>query len=90
MSATLHLLNKSPEHPRFAACLAALANGDKLVLIENAVIALKNCQLVLPATCVVSLADCQARGINPERPETALDYPALAALTASHTRIISW
>lgn len=33
---TLHIVNKAPDHPRFRRCLAMLAPGDTLLLIEDA------------------------------------------------------
>lgn len=47
---TLHILNKSPSHPRFATCLAALHEGDTLALAENAVLAVTDSTAGLPET----------------------------------------
>lgn len=89
----LHLLNKAPGHPRFSACLAALAPGDRLVLIEDAVIAAGSPETSWPAGTCVSLPDLQARGLEPGHPGrglTGIRYEELASLTAHHEKIVSW
>ena len=88
---TLHLLNKAPDHARFARCLQNLQPGDTLVLMENAVLALADSSLALPDNGYALQADAQARGLDTESSKyTLLDYPELVQLTAEHPRMISW
>ena len=88
---TLHLLNKAPEHSRFARCLQSLQPGDSLVLMENAVLALANSGLSLPEPCYALQADVRARGLSTQNGRhTLIDYQELVQLTADNPRIISW
>ncbi|PSF04755.1 sulfurtransferase complex subunit TusB [Marinobacter fuscus] len=86
---TLHILNKAPDHSRFALCLAAQADGDTLLLIEDAVIALLDQQISLPMGTHALQADAQARGVG-STAEKHVDYAGFVALTEEHTRIINW
>lgn len=86
---TLHILNKAPDHPRFALCLAAQADSDTLLLIEDAVIALSDQQISLPASTHALQADAKARGIGAAA-DHQVDYAGFVALTEEHTRIINW
>lgn len=43
--ATLHILNKSPDHPRATQCLASLASNDALLLTENGVLLMATSKL---------------------------------------------
>ncbi|WP_372965124.1 sulfurtransferase complex subunit TusB [Marinobacter sp.] len=88
-SGTLHILNKAPEHPRFAACLEALSPSDTLVLIENAVLACAS--VPLPDQSLALTADIKARGLTAscEGIQT-IGYGDLVQLTETHTKIISW
>lgn len=88
---TLHIINKAPDHPRFPACLEALATDDTLVLIENAVTALVVDNLVLPP-CYALSPDTHARAL-PESSGTEvrmIDYSGFVALTETHQRVINW
>lgn len=88
---TLHIINKAPDHPRFPACLEALAEDDTLVLIENAVTALVLENLSLPP-CYALQPDVNARAL-PDRSVTQvkmIDYSGLVALTETHQRVINW
>jgi len=87
---TLHIVNKAPEHPRFAACLGTLATDDVLVLSENAVLGLANRQANLPDGCLALEADLAARGLNDSFRNQAISYADLVKLTEQHPRIISW
>lgn len=87
----LHIINKAPDHPRFPACLEALAEDDTLVLIENAVTALVFETLPLPP-CYALQPDINARGLS-ESSLTAvkmIDYSGLVALTETHQRVMNW
>jgi len=87
---TLHILNKAPEHPRFAACLGTLAAEDVLVLSENAVLGLADQHVTLPDGCLALEADLAARGLNESFQKQAISYADLVKLTQQHSRIISW
>ncbi len=88
---TLHIINKAPDHPRFSACLEALAEDDSLVLIENAVAALVFGELPLP-TCYALHQDVQARALSQsaEPAVKMIDYSGLVALTETHQRVVNW
>jgi len=90
VQAALHILNKSPGHPRFATCLAALHEGDTLVLTENAVLALADSNTGLPRNCVALGPDLQARGLAGSLDVQAISYRELVRLTAEHSRTVSW
>jgi len=90
VQATLHILNKSPNHPRFATCLAALHEGDTLALTENAVLALADSNTGLPRNCVALSTDIQARGLAVSTDVQAISYQDLVRLTAEHSRTVSW
>ena len=89
---TLHILNKSPEHPRSVACMAALRPGDALLLTENAVLALALQSEPVSSVSVYALApDVVARGMGQSPSEASLvDFPAMVDLTARAKNIISW
>jgi tRNA 2-thiouridine synthesizing protein B len=87
---TLHILNKAPKHPRFAACLGTLGAEDVLVLSENAVLGLADQQSRLPDGCLALEADLAARGLNESFQKQAISYADLVKLTEQHSRIISW
>ncbi|MFC4260467.1 sulfurtransferase complex subunit TusB [Marinobacter lacisalsi] len=90
--ATLHILNKRPEHHRFRACLDAMAPGDVLLLIENAVLALADAGVHLPEGTRALQADCVARGLvtRPGEKVELLDYLGMTHLTDRFSRLISW
>lgn len=88
---TLHILNKAPEHPRTAQCLAALAPEDALLLIENGTLLLAT--QGAPATCqLFALApDIQARGLRVDTKQMkAVDYSDMVSLSLAAKRVISW
>lgn len=90
---TLHILNKSPDHPRFRACLEAVLVDDALVLTENAVLGLTMAQTALPPSLYAITTDIDARGLQgllEASSAQSIDYPALVALTEAAQRIISW
>jgi tRNA 2-thiouridine synthesizing protein B len=90
--ATLHILNKAPDHPRFQACLSAVTDGDTLLLTENAVLAAAM-KRSLPARVLVLRDDLEARGLSSDNiPEHigSIDFAAFVDLTETTTRIISW
>ncbi|MAZ04904.1 sulfurtransferase complex subunit TusB [Marinobacter sp. SS8-8] len=88
---TLHILNKSPQHPRAAQCLALLSEGDALLLTENGVLLL--CAGSLPAMGkVFALSpDVSARGIgNTIGDATLVEFGDMVALSLQAQRVISW
>lgn len=88
---SLHLLNKAPSHPRFRSCLDAMAPGDQLLLLENAVIALADETLVLPPGTMALAQDCEARGLSDKVAASLLvDMPGMLKLTDRFPNIISW
>lgn len=90
IQATLHILNKSPSHPRFATCLVALHEGDTLALAENAVLAVTDSTAGLPRNCVALDADLEARGLAGNPNVQIISYGDLVRLTAEHSRTVSW
>lgn len=91
-AATLHIVNKRPDHNRFRACLDAMVPGDTLLLIENAVLALADAGIPLPEGTCALLADCDARGLGAHRVGEVeqLDYTGMTRLTDRFPRLISW
>ena len=87
---TLHILNKSPSHSRFAQCLQSLADADQLLLIEDAVVGLAMPGLTLPADCFALRADLEARALAHLDATTVVDYPDMVELTVAADRVISW
>ena len=90
-NSTLHILNKAPEHPRYQACIHALAPSDTLVLIENGVLSAAGNQLHAPCTLYALKADIDARALEAACENlNTIDYDELVQLTATHPKIISW
>ena len=81
---TLHILNKSPGHPRFVTCLATLHEGDTLAL------AVTDSTTSLPRNCVAIGADLEARGLAGNPKVQIISYGELVRLTAEHSRTVSW
>jgi len=88
--ATLHILNKAPDHPRFGRCLSAIHADDLLVLTEDAVLAMADTSLRLPAHWQAIDADARARSIGTDHAGKLIGYADLVQLTEHHSRIISW
>ncbi len=87
---TLHILNKEPDHPRFRACQEAFSDGDQLLLIENAVVALADGECPLPDGTLALAADCIARGLADNHRVGLVDFDEMVTLTVRYGRIISW
>ncbi|WP_166259951.1 sulfurtransferase complex subunit TusB [Marinobacter salicampi] len=88
----LHVLNKSPNHPRFGYCLAALADNDALILIENAVFGLGSANRFRCRVYALQ-DDVKARGLpSPSAGEAIelVDLPGWVTLTATYSRIVHW
>lgn len=90
---TLHILNKPPGHPRFQRCLEALGDGERLLLIESAVLFVSTPGLPGTGNTYVLEADLEARGlaeIDSGGSATIVDYDAMVVLTAESEQIIHW
>lgn len=95
---TLHILNKTPGHPRATQCMAALTPGDTLLLIENGVLGAVEHTPCSPCPVFVLAADAGARGIaelsssggNKPMSMQWADYQHMVQLSALAKRIISW
>ena len=76
---TLHILNKSPDHPRATRCLEMVAEEDCLLLIGGGVLLLALTQ------------DLDARGLaNLAGNVSAVDYAEMVSLSVQAKRVISW
>lgn len=88
---TLHILNKTPEHPRSRACMAAVQPGDALLLTENGVLAFATSDPE-PGVPVFALApDLTARGLGSHgKKATHVDFAGMVDLTTQAQKLISW
>lgn len=88
---TLHILNKTPEHPRFKECLSMLGSDDALLLTENGVVALEGAHNLKAARLYALSSDACARGLGKNPGEAHyVDYTEMVALTLQAQRVISW
>jgi len=95
---TLHILNKTAEHPRTAQCLTLLAPADTVLLIENAVLNAPEFAAAAPCPAFMLAADALARGLiaksgagtEPPGSTPQISYEQMVQLSALATRIISW
>ncbi|WP_370232192.1 sulfurtransferase complex subunit TusB [Marinobacter nauticus] len=91
VNTTLHIINKAPEHARFRHCLASVQQGDTLLLIEDAVLALLDRERQLPGASYGLDTDANARAVANRVPaEQLVDYAGFVQLTVNHSRIINW
>lgn len=91
----LHILNKAPGEPRFEACLADLDDGDTLLLIENAVVAITDGATAWPTNIAIhALAeDLEARGLKEVATQAGwhcVGYPDFVALTIESEKVVCW
>lgn len=88
---TLHILNKSPEHQRFARCLSMAGPDDAILLIENGVLGLGAASARASGKLMALAPDMAARGMNDsgESAET-IDYERMVELTTRAQQVISW
>lgn len=90
---TLHIVNQSP-HAGSALqdCLAAFAEGDVLLLIEDGVYAAQQalCSPLPAENTFVLDADAKARGIAVSPVLQTIDEKRWVALCVEHTPIVSW
>ncbi|MBW7469942.1 sulfurtransferase complex subunit TusB [Marinobacter sp. F4218] len=88
---TLHILNKTPDHPRFGECLGMLGPDDAIVLIENGVLGLAAAEGFHSARVYALRDDVAARGLSGSTQATSLvDYSEWVGLTLQAERVISW
>ncbi|MBC7182973.1 MAG: sulfurtransferase complex subunit TusB [Marinobacter sp.] len=88
---TLHILNKSPEHPRAMQCLAALSEADTLFLIENGTLLLATASLPATGRVVALSPDVAARGLQDAAgPATIVGFDDMVSLSLQAQRVISW
>lgn len=92
---TLHILNKPPNHPRFALCLSAIGPEDGVLLIENGVLAMAVNQAgalnVDTERCFALQPDLEARGLLPKIGQNqAVSFDDMVDLVASAEHVISW
>lgn len=97
---TLHLLNKAPQHPRFAQCLSAAQVAGEgphgILLIENGVFCASQPELVAAINKGVSVwvlaSDAAARGMTAQIAEAMvlIDYNRFVELTTQFDKAVSW
>ncbi|MFI2809827.1 MULTISPECIES: sulfurtransferase complex subunit TusB [Microbulbifer] len=90
---TLHIVSKSPySSTALADCIAAFAEGDALLLIEDGVYALAGAltdtPVVQPVYCLG--ADARARGLAIPGKIEAIDDAQWVSLCTEHNPIVSW
>ena len=88
---TLHILNKSPEHPRYARCLSMAGPEDAVLLIENGVLGLGTASASTSGKLLALEADMAARGMGGQSGTAeTVDYDAMVELTTRAQQVISW
>lgn len=88
---TLHILNKSPDHPRAIRCFEVLAEKDSLLLTENGVLLLATGNLAGVSRVFALAPDAKARGLGHRECNVAyVDFPEMVALSLQAQRVISW
>lgn len=95
---TLHTWNKADASAAaFATCLAALADDDTLLLIEDGVYLVLDAAFLqrfapgAPRLCVLA-ADLAARGISDRLSRTAnvIGYKDFVAMSLQHQQVVNW
>ncbi|TBW54789.1 sulfurtransferase complex subunit TusB [Marinobacter halodurans] len=91
----LHILNKAPNLPRFAACLADLEAGDQLLLTENAVLSILDNGICWPhgVTLCALKPDAEARGVAVENAAIqidSIDFREFVNLTLNADKVVCW
>lgn len=99
---TLHTVNKSPfDRPSLTTCLAHVAQGDAVLMIEDGVVAARKgsafadaLRARTPACAIYVLApDLAARGMKAEdliEGIKLVDYAGFVDLAAENKRVVSW
>ena len=99
---TLHTVNKSPyERSSLKSCLDHVAEGDSVLMIEDAVVGARRggrfveaLKAKLPSCAIYVLGpDLAARGIKAEdlaQGISLVDYGGFVDLAATNTRVCAW
>lgn len=99
---TLHTVNKSPfDRPSLTSCLAHVAAGDAILLIEDGVVAArKGCAVegalrgrARDCAIYVLAPDLAARGMKAQdmiEGVTCVDYGGFVDLAAASARVVAW
>ncbi|MGF2734886.1 sulfurtransferase complex subunit TusB [Marinobacter sp. DUT-1] len=88
---TLHILNKSPEHPRFARCLSIAGPDDAVLLIENGVLGFGAASASASGKLFALEPDMDARGMGDQSGTVeTINYDGMVELTARAKQVISW
>ncbi|WP_449287223.1 sulfurtransferase complex subunit TusB [Marinobacter sp. PE14] len=88
---TLHILNKSPDHPRAARCVAMMSAEDGLLLTGNGVLFLASGNLPGARKVFALAPDVEARGIEDVRGNvSSVDFAEMVTLSLQAQRVISW
>ncbi|MCG7199583.1 sulfurtransferase complex subunit TusB [Marinobacter pelagius] len=88
---TLHILNKSPEHPRFARCLSMASPDDAILLIENGVLGLASAAISTSGQLLALAPDMAARGLDDGSTSfETIDYDGMVDLTTRAQQVVSW
>lgn len=89
---TLHTVNK-PGHP-VDLCFRAVASGDTVLLIEDAVYELMSPARLdtFPEGCLIKVlgVDASARGVCVPDSFEVMDYDGFVALSVEHDKVVSW
>lgn len=90
----LHTLNKASDTGLKHDCTQSLGTDDALLLIEDAVLAVRDISWIasLPCPLYVLEADIQARGLTPLLPEDVgcIDYAGFVSLCCEFDNVINW
>ncbi len=88
---TLHILNKTPDHPRFSECMGTLGPDDALALTENGVLGVSASANLKQFRVYALEPDLEARGLADQKLHAkTIDYADLVNLTLQAERVISW
>ncbi|WP_372998063.1 sulfurtransferase complex subunit TusB [Marinobacter sp.] len=88
---TLHILNKSPEHPRASRCLATVSPEDALLLTGNGVLLLSTQKKPVTHKVFVLSPDVDARGLGGMTGNAeAVGFAEMVSLSLQAQRVISW
>ncbi|MFO7528872.1 MAG: sulfurtransferase complex subunit TusB [Marinobacter sp.] len=88
---TLHILNKSPEHPRFARCLSITGPEDAILLIDNGVLGLGTASASASGQLFALEPDMAARGMGDQSGTVeTINYDGMVELTTRAKQVISW